>query len=91
MRVRATRRFFFAGSGALSGSSLSTEVAGVVSLPLATGVGSGRTSLSNTTLLTGVRARFDDMRGDKDGGREIVDSAGVVDGVSVDEDVSGTE
>jgi hypothetical protein len=31
------------------------------------------------------------MRGDKDGGREIVDSAGVVDGVSVDEDVSGTE
>jgi len=91
MRVSATRRFFFGGSGALSCSSLSTEVAGVVSLPLATGVASGRTSLSDTTLLTGVRGRFDNVRGDKEGGRETVDSAGVVDGVSADEDVNGTK
>jgi hypothetical protein len=91
MRVRATRRFFFGGSGALSCSSLSTEVTGVGSLALTAGVNSGRTSLSGTTLLTGVRGRFEVVRGDNDGGRETVDSAGVVDGVRADEDVNGTE
>jgi hypothetical protein len=88
MRVSATRRFFFGGPGALSCSSLSTEVAGSTS---ATEVGSRGTSLSSTALLMGVRGRFEDMRGDKDGGRETVDNAGVVDGVSADEDVNGTE
>ena len=90
MRVRATRRFFFGGSGALSYSSLS-KVVGIASLALAAGVNSGRTSLSGTTLLTGVRSRFEDVRGDNDGGRETVDNAGVVDGVRADEDVNGTE
>jgi hypothetical protein len=91
MRVRATRRFFFGGSDALSCSSLSAEVAGVASLALTGGVNSGRTSLSGTTPLTGVRDRFEHVRGDNDGGRETVDSAGVVDGVRADEDVNGTE
>ena len=93
MRVSATRRFFFGGSGAgtLSCSSLSTGVAGVVSRALGMGPDSGRQSLSGTTLFAGVNCRFDDIRGDKDGGREMVDSAGVVDGVSVEDDVNGTE
>lgn len=90
-RVSGTRRFFFGGSGALSSSSLSTGVAGVVSRALGGGPDSGRTSLSRTTLFAGVNGRFDDIRGDTDGGREMVDSAGVVDGVSVDDDVNGTE
>lgn len=55
------------------------------------GPDSGRASISGTTLFAGVKARFDVIRGDKDGGREMVDSAGVVDGVSVDDDVKGTE
>jgi hypothetical protein len=38
-----------------------------------------------------VAFRDNDIRGDNDGGREMVDSAGVVDGVSVDDDVNGTE
>jgi hypothetical protein len=95
MRVSATRRFFFGGSGsgagALSCSSLSTGVAGVVSRALGVGPDSGRLSPSGTALLAGVNGRFDDIRGDNDGGREMVDSAGVVDGVSVNEDVNGTE
>jgi hypothetical protein len=70
-------------------------VAGVVSRALGVivvvGPDSGRASLSGTTLFAGVNARFDDIRGDKEGGREMVDSAGVVDGVSVVDDVSGTE
>ena len=66
-------------------------MAGVVSRALGTGPDSGRLSPSGTTLFAGVNCRFDDIRGDNDGGREIVDSAGVVDGVSVDEDVNGTE
>jgi hypothetical protein len=61
------------------------------SSPPATGPDSGRASLSGTTLFAGVKDRLDDIRGDNDGGRETVDSAGVVDGVSVDDDVSGTE
>ena len=93
MRLSATRRFFFGGSGAgaLSCSSLSTGVAGVVSRALAVGPDSGRLSLSGATLLAGVNGRFDDIRGDNKGGREMVDSAGVVVGVSVDDDVNGTE
>jgi hypothetical protein len=55
------------------------------------GPDSGRLSPSGTTLFAGVNCRFDDIRGDNDGGRETVDSAGVVDGVSVDDDVNGTE
>jgi hypothetical protein len=89
--VSATRRFFFGGSGGLSCSSLSTGVAGVVSRALVIGPDSGRLSLSGTTLFAGVNCRFDDIRGDKDGGREMVDSAGVVDGVNADDDVNGTE
>lgn len=91
MRVSGTRRLFFGGSGALSSSSLSTGVAGVVSRALGTGPDSGRVSISRTIPFAGVNGRFDDIRGDKDGGREMVDSAGVVDGVSVDDDVNGTE
>jgi hypothetical protein len=93
MRVSATRRLFFGGSGtgALSCSSLSTGVTGVVSRALGIGPDSGRLSPSGTTLFVGVNGRFDDIRGDSDGGREMVDSAGVVDGVSVDDDVNGTE
>jgi len=92
MRVSATRRFFFGGcGGALSCSSLSTGAAVVVSLALATGPDSGSESLSGTALLAGVKGRFDNVRGDRDGGRETVDVAGVVDGVSVDDEVSGTE
>lgn len=90
MRVSGTRRFFFGGSGTLSSSSLSTGVAGVDSRALGVGPDSGRTSLSRTPF-EGVNGRLDDIRGDKDGGREMVDSAGVVDGVSVDDDVNGTE
>jgi len=41
--------------------------------------------------LAGVNGRFDDIRGDNNGGRDMVDSAGVVYGVSVDDDVNGTE
>jgi hypothetical protein len=66
-------------------------VAGVVSRALGGGPDSGRTSLSRATPFEGVNGRLDDIRGDKDGGREMVDSAGVVDGVSVDDDVNGTE
>lgn len=73
-------------------SSSSMGMAGVVvSSPPAIGLDSGKVSLSGTTLFAGVKGRFDEIRGDKDGGREMVDSAGVVDGVSVDDDVSGTE
>src|SRR5216683_3737165 len=90
MRVSATRRFFLGGFGALSGSS-SSGMTGAVSSAPATGPDSGRESLSGTTLFAGVKGRFDDIRGDKDGGSEMVDRAGVVDGVSVDDDVSGTE
>jgi len=50
----------------------------------------GRTSLSGTILFAGVSDRLTGIRGERDGGRDIVDSAGVVDGVSTDEDVSGT-
>jgi len=50
-----------------------------------------RESFSGTTVFAGVKARFDDIRGDRDGGRETVDSAGVVDGVSVEDDVRGTQ
>jgi len=91
MRVSATRRFFLGGLGALSSSSSTGMAGAVVSSPPAAGPDSGRASLSGTTLFAGVKDRFDDIRGDKDGGRETVDSAGVVDGVSVDDDVSGTE
>lgn len=93
MRVSATRRFFFGGSGAgaLSCSSFSTGVAGVVSRALGGGPDSERLSLSGTTLFAGVNGRFDDIPGDNDGGRDMVDSAGVVDGVSADDDVNGTE
>jgi len=94
MRVSTTRRFFFGGSGTLSCPSLlSTGVAGVVSPALARGPDSGmeRESFSGTTVFAGVKARFDDIRGDRDGGRETVDSAGVVDGVSVEDDVRGTQ
>lgn len=66
-------------------------MAGVASLALTEGPNSGRASLSGKTHFAGVKGRFDDIRGDKDGGRETVDNAGVVDGVRVDDDVSGTE
>jgi hypothetical protein len=91
MRVSATRRFFLGGLGALSSSSSTGMTGAVVSSPPAIGPDSGRVSLSGTTLFAGVKGRFDDIRGDKVGGREMVDNAGVVDGVSVDEEVSGTE
>jgi hypothetical protein len=91
IRVSATRRFFFGGSGgALSGSSLSTGGVAVASPVLALGSDSGRTSLSATTLFAGVSDRFTGIRGERDGGRDMVDSAGVVDGVCTDEDVRGT-
>jgi hypothetical protein len=91
MRVSATRRFFLGGLGALSSSSSTGMADVVVSSPPATEPDSGRVSQSGTTLFAGVKDRLDEIRGDKDGGRETVDSAGVVDGVSVDDDVSGTE
>lgn len=95
MRVSATRRFFFGGSGALSGSSLPLSTGGVaVVSPVLAALesDSGRTSLSGATLFAGVSCRFVCIRGETDGGREMVDSAGVVDGVNTEdeEDVSGT-
>ena len=93
MRVSATRRLFFGGSGDLSGSSLlSTGRVAAASLGLA-GLESDsrRTSISGTRFFAGVSGRFGCNRGERDGGREMVDSAGVVSGVSTeDEDVSGT-
>ena len=76
----------------MSGSSLSTSGVAVASPVLALESDSGRMSLSNssTTLFTGVSDRFMGIRGERDGGREMVDIAGVVDGVSTEEDVSGT-
>lgn len=74
----------------MSGSSLSTGGVVVASPVLALESDSGRTSLSATTLFAGVSDRFTGILGERDGGRDMVDSAGVVDGVSADEDVSGT-